>query len=205
MSGLSPADGGEGVDPPVGPADWLETLVRHADRRRHHYLAIARYWMWRCRIGDASFTAEDAIQDAALELWRRHQAGTLRVAASLAEFDRWLGVALKQVIIDRGRHDRTGKRHGEGMVHLSMLEADIAEAVEDRAVGPERVASGREEVRKFLSRLRHRRPALHATAILKMEGRENHEIARSLNLSIVTVRRMVREIGSILESRPEGP
>ena len=112
--------------------------------------------MRRCRVGDAGFTAEDAIQDALLEVWRRYQAGTLQPATSLVEFDRRFPVVLQQVIIDRGRRDRAGKRQADGIISLSMLDPDIAEAVGERAVGPEQVASGKEQVRTFLGHLRRR-------------------------------------------------
>ena len=172
---------------------------------RHHgvLVALAKPLIRRYHLVDPSFGAEDAAQDALLELCQALGDGKTYPIETEEELMKLLRHLLNHQVLDERAREDAGKRGGrvacqDGAASaVRHLGADF-DTIDVHAAPPDEQLIAAEEVERRLSRLAQHDSALRAIATRKADGFNHREIAVQLGLTVSTIEHRVQAIKTIL-------
>jgi DNA-directed RNA polymerase specialized sigma24 family protein len=168
-------------------------LQRLWERYWERLISLARRGFADCRRLGAD--EEDVLQSVFDSLFRCAQIGRF---PKLNDRDDLLQILL--MLTKRKAANARKREFKQSGGHARSWRDDLAEMVAEEP-GPAFAAQVAEECRSLLGRLGH--PDLQSIAVLKMEGRTNHEIAVRMKRSVPTVERKLRLIRSIWQDKAE--
>jgi RNA polymerase sigma factor (sigma-70 family) len=174
-----------------------QAIDRFLPDHLHTLASSAKRFMHRWNVADPAFSAEDAVQDALVELWRAAKNGKLAAIETAEGLVRLLIHKLKQEVLDEREREETLKRGGP----KSYRDVADLEAIDSRTVSPEEQALGAETLEIWLMRLQKRDPVLRAIATKMSDGLSCREIAEGLGLPERAVEYDITVIKAILARR----
>jgi RNA polymerase sigma factor (sigma-70 family) len=183
---------------PETDGDPVVSLDRFAEQSRTKYIGMVRRWIRRFHIDETGLSAEDAVNGAWVVVCQRVRNGSLSPIHIPEGFENVFTPILRQYLVDHCRQERARKRARMGKwrrVHVSQDILDMRESTGPRA---EQLVIGEKQIEWLLAILDRQDPSLRTMVVLKMEGFSNEQAASSLQRSVKTVERWLREVRSIL-------
>jgi RNA polymerase sigma factor (sigma-70 family) len=199
MSGPTSSGDRDRIDSiPETDGDPVVSLDRFAEQSRTKYIGMARHWIRRFHIDEIGLSADEAVNGAWVVLCQRIRNGSLPPIRTLGGFEKVFRPILRQNLVDQCRQERARKRARIGKWRRVHVSQDILDMRESPGPLPEQLVIGEKQIEWLLAILDRQDPSLRTMVVLKMEGFSNEQAASSLQRSVKTIERWLREVRSIL-------